>query len=115
MLRDARDGTRIVDEEQFGPALPVIAYTDLDDAVQRANATTYGLSGSVWSTGRRPGRCASRPPRGRPRRINSHGRRPSPEAPFGGVKWSGVGVENGPWGLEEYTDLHVTEIGATPQ
>ena len=42
------DGTRIVDEEQFGPALPVISYRDVDDAVERANATHFGLSGSVW-------------------------------------------------------------------
>ena len=49
ILADVSDGTRIVDEEQFGPALPVISYRDLDDAVERANATHFGLSGSVWS------------------------------------------------------------------
>ncbi len=42
------DGTRIVDEEQFGPALPVVPYRDLGDAIDRANATHFGLSGSVW-------------------------------------------------------------------
>ncbi|WP_411152326.1 aldehyde dehydrogenase family protein [Streptomyces sp. A30] len=114
IISDVQEGTRIVDEEQFGPALPVIPYRDLADAVQRANATTYGLAGSVWSPDVDRARAvAARLVVGRVK-INSGGL-PSPEAPFGGVKWSGVGVENGPWGLEEYTDLHVTEFGATPQ
>ena len=49
ILTGVAEGTRIVDEEQFGPALPVIPYRDVDDAVARANATIFGLSGSVWS------------------------------------------------------------------
>src|ERR1700722_3084676 len=40
---------RIVDEEQFGPALPIVEYTDIDDAVRRANSGMFGLGGSVWS------------------------------------------------------------------
>src|SRR4029077_18402310 len=43
------DGVRLVDEEQFGPALPIIPYKDVADAFKRASATHYGLSGSVWS------------------------------------------------------------------
>ena len=49
ILTGLSDGTRIVDEEQFGPALPVVPYRDLGDAIDRANATHFGLSGSVWS------------------------------------------------------------------
>jgi acyl-CoA reductase-like NAD-dependent aldehyde dehydrogenase len=49
VLVDLAEGVRIVDEEQFGPAVPVMTYRDVDDAVARANATTYGLSGSVWT------------------------------------------------------------------
>ena len=48
ILAGLTDGTRIVDKEQFGPALPVISYRDVNDAVERANATHFGLSGSVW-------------------------------------------------------------------
>ena len=48
ILTGLSDGTRIVDEEQFGPALPVVPYRDLGDAIDRANATHFGLSGSVW-------------------------------------------------------------------
>ena len=50
ILTDISDGTRIVDEEQFGPALPVIPYRNVDEVVERANATHFGLSGSVWGT-----------------------------------------------------------------
>src|SRR6202034_2307258 len=50
ILDGLSDGVRIVDEEQFGPALPVISYRDIDDVVDRANGTHFGLSGSVWGT-----------------------------------------------------------------
>jgi hypothetical protein len=49
ILPGLTDGTRIVDEEQFGPALPVISYRNEGDAIDRANTTHFGLSGSVWS------------------------------------------------------------------
>jgi acyl-CoA reductase-like NAD-dependent aldehyde dehydrogenase len=49
IIADVQEGNRIVDEEQFGPVIPVIKYTDVDDAMDRANATEYGLGGSVWT------------------------------------------------------------------
>ena len=49
ILADLAEGVRIVDEEQFGPALPVLPYRNVEEAVERANRTTFGLSGSVWS------------------------------------------------------------------
>ena len=106
ILADVSDGTRIVDEEQFGPALPVIAYSDVDDAVERANGTHFGLSGSVWSADpERATEVASRLECGTSW-INTH-LVLAPHQPFGGFKWSGVGVENGPWGLYGFTELQV--------
>jgi acyl-CoA reductase-like NAD-dependent aldehyde dehydrogenase len=106
ILADVRDGSRIVDEEQFGPALPVIPYSSLDEAVERANATTFGLSGSVWS--RDPERAAevAADLECGTSWVNAHIAL-APHQPFGGFKWSGVGVENGPWGLYGFTELQV--------
>jgi len=106
ILTDLTDGTRIVDEEQFGPALPVVSYRDLDDVVERANATHFGLSGSVWGTDTdRAAEVAGRLECGTAW-VNTH-LALAPQQPFGGFKWSGIGVENGPWGLAEFTEVQV--------
>jgi acyl-CoA reductase-like NAD-dependent aldehyde dehydrogenase len=103
------EGTRLVDEEQFGPALPILTYRDVDDAVERANATMYGLSGSVWSAApARAAEVAGRLECGTAW-VNQH-LAIVPHAPFGGAKWSGVGVENGPWGLLGFTELQTLHI-----
>jgi acyl-CoA reductase-like NAD-dependent aldehyde dehydrogenase len=104
VLSDLEDGTRIVDEEQFGPALPVIAYRDLEEAVAAANGTHFGLDASVWSAD--PERAAKV---GRRLEcgtvwVNTHLMQ-GPAQPFGGAKWSGIGVENGPWGLAGFYEL----------
>ncbi len=104
ILADVSDGTRIVDEEQFGPALPVISYRDVDDALDRANGTHFGLSGSVWSADPdRAAEIAGRLECGTAW-VNTH-LALGPQQPFGGCKWSGIGVENGPWGLSEFTEV----------
>lgn len=106
ILADVPDGARIVDEEQFGPALPVIAYRDLDEALARANATNFGLSGSVWSADAdRASEVAARLDCGTAW-VNTH-LALAPHQPFGGFKWSGIGVENGPWGLYGFTEMQV--------
>ncbi|HEY8479066.1 MAG TPA: aldehyde dehydrogenase family protein [Spirillospora sp.] len=106
ILADVDDGTRIVDEEQFGPALPVVRYTDVEDALARANGTHFGLSGSVWGTDAdRAAEVAGRLECGTAW-VNTH-LALAPHQPFGGFKWSGVGVENGPWGLYGFTELQV--------
>jgi len=106
ILADVSDGTRIVDEEQFGPALPVIKYSSLEDAIARANGTNFGLSGSVWGTDvDRAAEVAGRLECGTAW-VNTHVAL-APHQPFGGFKWSGLGVENGPWGLYGFTELQV--------
>jgi acyl-CoA reductase-like NAD-dependent aldehyde dehydrogenase len=106
ILADISDGTRIVDEEQFGPALPVISYRHLDEAVELANATQFGLSGSVWSSD--PDRAAAVAAQLEcgTAWVNTH-LALAPNRPFGGAKWSGIGVENGPWGYYGFTELQV--------
>jgi acyl-CoA reductase-like NAD-dependent aldehyde dehydrogenase len=103
------DGVRLVDEEQFGPALPVMPFSHIDEVVQRANATHFGLSGSVWS--RDPDKAtdvAARLECGTVW-VNQH-MVIAPNIPFGGAKWSGIGVENGPWGLLGFTEIQVVNV-----
>jgi acyl-CoA reductase-like NAD-dependent aldehyde dehydrogenase len=104
ILAGLTDGTRIVDEEQFGPALPVISYRNEGDVIDRANATHFGLSGSVWSADADRAAAVAAQLECGTAWVNTH-LALSPQQPFGGFKWSGVGVENGPWGLAEFTEF----------
>lgn len=107
------DGMRIVDEEQFGPVLPIVSFQDERDAIDRANNSEYGLTASVWSDDvDHAASVASHIDAGQVA-INGHGRGVLPHLPFGGHKASGVGVENGPWGLYGFTDIQV--IAAPPR
>jgi acyl-CoA reductase-like NAD-dependent aldehyde dehydrogenase len=109
LVTGVAEGVRLVDEEQFGPALPILTYRDVDEAVERANATMYGLSGSVWSADpARAAEVAGRLDCGTAW-VNQH-LAIVPHAPFGGAKWSGIGVENGPWGLLGFTELQTLHI-----
>lgn len=106
ILSNLNDGTAIVDEEQFGPALPVVPFSDVDDAIERANATTFGLGASVWTSDLERGEAIARRIDAGSTWINTHAAL-APDVPFGGRHWSGIGVENGPWGLDSYTDIQV--------
>ena len=112
ILTDISDGTRIVDEEQFGPALPVIPYRNVDEVVERANATHFGLSGSVWGTDTDRAAAVAGQLECGTAWINTH-LALGPGQPFGGFKWSGVGVENGPWGLSEFTEIQAVHRSRT--
>ena len=105
ILAGLSDGVRVVDEEQFGPVLPVIGYRDVDEAVRRANGTDYGLTASVWSPDlERAAAVAARLEAGQVS-VNVHAGAVRPDLPFSGHKASGIGVENGLWGLYGYTDV----------
>jgi acyl-CoA reductase-like NAD-dependent aldehyde dehydrogenase len=96
------EDARVVQEEAFGPVVPLIRYSDLDDAIARANACDFGLGGSVWSTDmERAQAVAARLETGTVWINSAQGL--SPYAAFAGHKQSGLGVENGPDGLLEFT------------
>lgn len=109
------DGTRLVDEEQFGPAVPVVRCDSVADAVARANATNFGLGASVWTTDLdRARQIAGRLEAGTVW-INTHRAMAGPQQPLGGWKWSGIGVERGEWSMQEMTRLKaVHEPRAVP-
>ncbi|MFB0833665.1 aldehyde dehydrogenase family protein [Arthrobacter halodurans] len=106
---DAEPGMRLVDEEQFGSALPIVAYDDLDTTVEHVNAGEFGLGASVWSPdAARAHGVASRLEAGTVW-VNQHTVVES-DAPFGGWKASGVGRERGRWGLDEYLETRTLNM-----
>lgn len=109
IVRDVTDGDQIVDEEQFGPILPIIRFSDIDDVVARANASPYGLGASVWSRDLdRAVAVADRIESGSVW-VNQH-IAIGPHIPMAGVKSSGLGVEQSEEGLAEYTQLSVINV-----
>ncbi len=108
VLADVRPGSRVEQEEIFGPVLAVIPYADEDEAVRIANDTPYGLSGGVWSSDQeRAVRVARRMRTGM---VDVNGGRFNPLAPFGGYKQSGVGRELGEYGLEEFLEVKSLQL-----
>jgi acyl-CoA reductase-like NAD-dependent aldehyde dehydrogenase len=103
------DGARLVDEEQFGPVLPIVSYDDLDDALARANATHFGLGASIWTTDPQRGADIARGVDSGTVWVNTH-QAGVPGQPFGGLKWSGIGVEGGRWGMIGFTELQAIHV-----
>ena len=80
----------------------VIPYDDVDDAVRIANESSYGLSGSVWTTNPAQGVAVAR--RMRTGQVRVNGAALATDAPFGGYKQSGIGREYGPEGLDSFLE-----------
>ena len=103
ILTNVAEGTRIVDEEQFGPALPILTYRTVPEAIERANATNYGLGASVWSSDPVRAAAVAEQLEAGTVWVNTH-QMVSHEAPFTGRKWSGLGSEMGMWSIYAYSD-----------
>ncbi len=112
IVTDVAEGTRLVDEEQFGPALPVMPFSNVKDALERANATHFGLKASVWTKDLDKGADIAAQLESGTASVNKHGG-VDPAVPIGGSKWSGIGYQNGTWGLEAYSELQVIELNKT--
>lgn len=111
IVDDPPDDAAIVTEEPFGPIVPFLRYHDVDEAIARANSSSYGLAGSVWGTDLDAAAAvAARIDAGVVWVNEVH--RLEPDLPFGGRKQSGVGVENGVEGVLSYTD---TNVVSTPK
>jgi acyl-CoA reductase-like NAD-dependent aldehyde dehydrogenase len=106
IIRDVKDGDEIVDVEQFGPIMPVIKYSDIDDVIERANASDYGLGGSVWTKDLAKAKEIALQIDSGTTWINKH-LDFGPNVPFGGCKRSGIGVEFAEEGFHEFTQVRV--------
>jgi acyl-CoA reductase-like NAD-dependent aldehyde dehydrogenase len=109
VVRDISEGSRLVDEEQFGPVMPVIKYTDAAEAVRRANASIYGLGGSVWAKDAERAWSLAEGIDSGTVWVNKHADL-QPHLPFGGAKMSGIGSELGEEGLKEFTQTQVLNM-----
>ena len=104
-----KEDARLVREEQFGPLIPVLKFSDVDEALRRANDTDFGLCGSVWTTDLKKGAdIASRLEVGTAW-INQH-RATAPNIPFGGAKQSGLGRQYSILGLKGYMEPLVISV-----
>ncbi len=109
IVRDVNDGDEIVDQEQFGPILPLIRFSDVDDVIARANSSEYGLGGSVFSRDvEKATQIADRIESGTVW-VNQHVNI-GPHLPMAGFKQSGIGVEQSIEGLEEYTQVQLINV-----
>lgn len=109
IVRDITEGSRLVDEEQFGPVLPVMKFTEDSEVVERANASSWGLGGSVWSSDLDKAYALAEKMDAGTVWINKHAEL-DPGIPFGGAKQSGIGKELGEEGLQEFTQLKIINM-----
>ncbi len=113
VFADVTDGMEIAREEVFGPVMAVLPFDTEDEAVARANASPYGLSAGVMTRDlARAHRVIARLDAGTCW-INAYNLTPV-EAPFGGVKLSGVGRENGRAAVAHYTRVKSVYVGMNP-
>ena len=109
ILDNPPEDARIVAEEQFGPVMPLMKFSTVDEAISRANASEYGLAGAIWSKNTDKAVEIAEQLETGTVWINEF-MHLSPFAPFGGHKQSGFGAEYGIDGLKEFTYLQVITI-----
>lgn len=109
IVRDIPDTARLVCEEQFGPVLPILSYENIDDAIARANSTPYGLAGTIWSADPERGLQVALKVDSATLWVNKFFDLPFDVA-VGGAKQSGIGLQQGQEGLEEFTQRKVINM-----
>jgi acyl-CoA reductase-like NAD-dependent aldehyde dehydrogenase len=111
IVKDLPESARLVQEEQFGPVLPVMKYNDIEDVIARANNSQYGLAGTVWGQDLDKATDVAMRIDSGTVWVNQH-LAIDANIPFRGSKESGMGAELGQAGLNEYTQAHI--VNAVP-
>lgn len=109
IVRDIKEGSRLVDEEQFGPVLPVLKFSQDDEVVARANASAWGLGASVWSSDLEKAYDMAAKIDAGTVWINKHAEI-DPMIPLCGSKQSGMGQELGQEALVEFTQMKIINM-----
>ncbi len=110
LVRDIPDDSSLLTGEIFGPVLPVVEVPDLETAIQLANRSPYGLGASIWTSDLATVKQVYHDVHAGIIWVNRHLTIP-PEIPFGGVKESGIGRENGYRALQEYSRTKTLFLG----
>ncbi|XKH50263.1 NAD-dependent succinate-semialdehyde dehydrogenase [Chryseomicrobium palamuruense] len=104
VLMNATDDMLCMNEETFGPLLPITTFKDVDEAIERANDTDFGLAAYVYTTSINTGIYIAENLEYGIVGLND-GSPSSPQAPFGGFKQSGIGREGGHYGMDEFLEI----------
>lgn len=104
VFADVEDDMKIAREEIFGPVMSVIRFRDLEEVIDRANRTIYGLAAGVWTRDIKKAHAIANSVRAGTVWVNCYNVLDT-RAPFGGFKQSGSGRELGEYGLQQYTEV----------
>jgi aldehyde dehydrogenase (NAD+) len=109
VFADVQDGMKIAQEEIFGPVMSIIPFKSVDEVVERANRTTYGLAAAVWTRDIQKAHAIANSVRAGTVWVNCYNVLDT-RAPFGGFKQSGIGRELGEYGLQQYTEVKTVTV-----
>ena len=109
VFADVQDHMKIAQEEIFGPVMSIIKFKDIDELVERANNTMYGLAAGVWTQDLSKAHTLAHRLRAGTVWVNCYDVFDA-AAPFGGFKQSGIGRELGEYGLQQYTEIKTVTI-----
>jgi aldehyde dehydrogenase (NAD+) len=109
VFADVKDTMKIAQEEIFGPVMSIIKFKDLDEVIERANKTIYGLAAAVWTRDITKAHAIANNVRAGTVWVNCYDVFDA-AAPFGGFKQSGLGRELGEYGLQQYTEVKTVTV-----
>jgi len=109
VFANVQDDMKIAREEIFGPVMSIIKFRNLDEVIERANKTTYGLAAAVWTRDIGKAHAIANSVRAGTVWVNCFDVFDA-AAPFGGFKQSGIGREMGEYGLQQYTEVKTVTV-----